>query len=72
MSGSKYYTMLESCQAFNSIELREEDKEYVTFTTQWGYYRYRRAPQGFFCSADAYNMRLNEILKNMNMFTKDA
>ena len=68
MKASKSYATLDCWQAFHSIELDKKDREFTTFTTQWGYYRYKRAPQGFLSSTDAYNLRLNEILKKFEAF----
>ena len=67
---TKYYATIDCWQAFHSIELVEEDRDYTTFTTQWGYYRYKRAPQGFLSSTDAYNMRMDVIMQEFEEFHK--
>ena len=70
MEATKYYAMLDCWQAFHSIELNDRDREFTRLTMQWGYYRYKRAPQGFLSSTDAYNLRLNEILKDYTGFQR--
>jgi hypothetical protein len=41
--------------------LAENAKEATTFITEWGRYRYCRAPMGFHASGDAYTRRFDDI-----------
>ena len=57
-------------QAFNSIPLKEECKQYTRFITELGNYEYNRCPQGFLNSTDAYNIRLEIVLERFIEFTR--
>ena len=58
-------TVMDAWNGFHSLPIREEDRWLTTFITQWGVYRYRRAPQGFLSSGDAYNKRFDQITKHI-------
>ena len=58
-------SVFDAWNGYHSVPLREEDRRYTTFSTPWGLFRYRRAPQGFLSSGDAYNRRLDEITSHI-------
>ena len=58
-----YKTVADAWNGYHSLLLAEESKDATTFITQWGRYRYRRAPQGFHASGDAYTRRFDDITK---------
>ena len=41
--------------------MAESARDATTFITEWGRYRYLRAPQGFHASNDAYTKRFDDI-----------
>jgi len=43
------------------VPLAVESREATAFITEWGRYRYKRAPQGFHGSNDGYTKRFNDI-----------
>ena len=43
----------------------EESKKLTQFITPWGSYRYNRGPQGYQTTPDAYNMRFDEVTKDV-------
>ena len=59
-------TVMDAWNGFHSLPIREEDRWLTTFITQWGVFRYCRAPQGYLSSGDAYNKRFDQITKHIN------
>ena len=55
---------------YHSIPIREEDRHYMTFITQWGRFRYRMLPQGFLASGDKYSRRYNDIIADVECKSK--
>jgi len=49
---------------FSSIPLRESDRHLTTFMTPFGCFRFKRGVQGYVSSGDAYNRRLDAILRD--------
>jgi hypothetical protein len=47
---------------FHGAPLRESDRHLTTFVTQFGCWRYKRAPQGYVGSGDGYNRRFDTVL----------
>ena len=58
-------TVLDASNAYHSVPIREEDRHLTTFTTPWGLFRYRRAPQGFMSSGDGYNRRFDDLTSHI-------
>ena len=56
-----YKTVLDAWKGYHSIPLAEEDKDYTTFITPFGRYRYLTAPQGFLSAGDGYTARFDKI-----------
>jgi hypothetical protein len=54
-------TVLDAWNGYHSLKLTENAKEATTFITEWGRYRYCRAPMGFHASGDAYTRRFDDI-----------
>ena len=54
-------TVVDAWNGYHSVPIREEDRILTTFTTPWGLFRYKRAPQGFLSSGDGYNRRFDDI-----------
>ena len=63
-------TVFDAWNGFHSVLLLEEDRHYTTFTTPWGLYRYKRAPQGYLSSGDGYNRRLDDILAHITRLAR--
>ena len=42
--------------------MAEEDRDKMSFLTEWGAFRYRRVPQGFGPSGDGYTRRTDDLL----------
>ena len=43
------------------IPLHKDSREYTTFLTEWGMFRYKRMPMGDHVSMDAYNYRFDKV-----------
>ena len=57
----KMKTILDAKNGYHSLALSDSAKDKTTFITEWGRYRYRRAPQGYHASGDAYTRRFDDI-----------
>ena len=57
----KKKTVLDAWNGYHSLPLDPDAKEATTFITEWGRYRYCRAPMGFHASGDAYTRRFDDI-----------
>lgn len=57
----KRKTVLDAWNGYHSLPLNEASKDATTFITEWGRYRYCRAPMGFHASGDAYTRRFDDI-----------
>ena len=62
---SSFKTVLDTCNGFHLVELREEDRHYTTFATSLGLIRYKRAPQGYASSGDGFNQSVDDILSDV-------
>ena len=58
-------TVYDAWNGYHSVPIREEDRHLTTFTTPWGLFRYKRAPQGFISSGDGYNRRFDDLTAHM-------
>ena len=58
-------TVWDAWNGYHSVPIREEDRHLTTFTTPWGLFRYKRAPQGFLSSGDGYNRRLDDLTSHI-------
>ena len=66
---------LDVWNAYHCVPIREEDKEKLTFITQWGRFRYCSAPQGYLASGDGYTHRdylISQGIKNKVTLVDDS
>ena len=54
-------TALDAWNGYHSLPLAPDARDATTFITEWGRYRYLRAPQGFHASGDGYTRRFDDI-----------
>ena len=54
-------TVLDAWNGYHSVPLSPDARDATTFITEWGRYRYLRAPQGFHASSDGYTKRFDDI-----------
>ena len=65
-------TVLDAWNGYHSLPLDDESKDLTCFITEWGRYRYRRAPQGFHAAGDAYNRHFDDITKEFPRQTRQT
>ena len=63
-------TKTDAWNGYHSCPLAKEDRDYTTFITEEGRYRYCVAPQGFVASGDAYNQRFGRVLDRVENKTR--
>ena len=63
-------TVLDAWNGYHSLPLSPEARDATTFITEWGRYRYLRAPMGFQASGDAYTRRFDDITVDMQRKTR--
>ena len=54
----------------HSVPLSPAARDATTFITEWGRYRYLRAPQGFHASSDEYTKRIDDITSGFPRVTR--
>ena len=57
----KTKTVLDAWNGYHSLPLSPKAQNAMTFITEWGRYRYLRAPMGFHGSGDGYTRRFDDI-----------
>ena len=60
-----FKTVTDAWEGYHSIPLDLESSKMTQFITPFGVYRYKRSPQGFHGSGDAYNRRRDEIERDV-------
>ena len=66
----KKKTVFDAWNGYHSVPLHPKYRQYTTFITPWGRYRYRTAPQGYIASGDGYTRRYDEITSSIRNKTK--
>ena len=66
----KKKTILDAWNGYHSVSLSSEARDATTFITEWGRYRYLRAPQGFHASSDGYTKRFDDITSGFPRVTR--
>ena len=67
---NKKKTLLDAWNGYHSIPMTKRSSSITTFLTEWGRYRYLRAPQGFLASGDAYTKRFDDITEGIENKTR--
>ena len=57
-------TVLDAWNGYHLLPLSEKAKELMNFLTQFGRYRYLRAPMGYHASGDAFTRRFDDITRD--------
>ena len=63
-------TTLDAWNGYHSLPLAPSACDATTFITEWGRYRYLRAPQGFHAAGDAYTRAYDDIVINIKRKSK--
>ena len=59
-------TVFDAWNGYHAVPIRAADRHLTTFTTPWGLFRYKRAPQGFLSSGDGYNRRFDHLTAHIS------
>ena len=59
------FSVLDAWNGYHSIGLMEEAEKYFGFSTEWGTYTYKVAPQGYLGSGDYYTKKMDEVMDKM-------
>ena len=59
---AEWFAVLDAKSGYWQVELDQESRKYTTFLTEWGLYRYKRAPMGLASSGDVFCQRTDEAL----------
>ena len=59
----KLKTVLDCKDGYHGIEIDADDRKKTAFATEWGCYRYRRAPQGYLSSGDTYGRHTDAVIE---------
>ena len=59
---AKYFATLDAKSGYWQLELKEESQRYTCSITEWGLYRYCRAPMGLVSSEDIFCQRTDAAL----------
>ena len=70
VSANTYKTVMDTWEGFHSALIVEKDRHLTEFNTEWGRYRYRVAPQGYVFLGDRYELRYDEIIKDVERKSK--
>ena len=67
-----YKTVMDAWSGYHALPLTEESKEYTTFLTPWGKFRYLRAPQGYLASGNTYTSRRSKTIRENKLGENSA
>ena len=68
--GSKFFAVTDCRKGYWQIPLSEESKDITTFITEWGTYKYTRAPMGLCSSNDEFCSRTDAALEGIGGIRK--
>ena len=63
--GAKCFAVFNAANGYWQIPLEEESRKYTTFMTEWGRFRYKRAPMGLVSSGDEFCARTDRALADI-------
>ena len=72
LRGSAFYTNLDLSQAFYSIELHPDSREYTRFSTQFGFFNFKCLPTGVHSSPSLLERVLNHVVHYEVVRDKDG
>ena len=65
-----FKTVLDAKNGFHSLLIDENSRKYTDFITEWGAYQYRRGPQSYHGTGDAYTRRFDDITSNEERYIR--
>ena len=67
----QYFSTFDCEKGYWQVPLEEECRNFTTFIFTLGNFRYTRAITGFISAVDGYNQRCGQVLKEINVITKN-
>ena len=67
--------MADAWNGYHSVAIHMDDRDYFSFITEWGRYRYKSVPQGWIASSDAYTHQYDDItmdIRNQKKIVDDS
>ena len=58
-------TVFDAWNGYHSVPVAEEDRDKLTFITEFSRYRYKTSPQGYLASGDGFTQRYYTITENL-------
>lgn len=62
---AKFFSTVDSKSGYWQVPLAKESRQYTTFISEWGRFRYKRASMGLSCSSDEYLQRSAKALGDL-------
>ena len=66
MSGTKYFTKLDACNAYWQIEFDEGSSKLLTFNSPFGRYQFLRMPYGIHSASDVCQQKIAHIIDGID------
>ena len=65
LSGAKFFTTLDSCGAYHNIQIEPESRDFTTFVSPLGSYRFKKLPFGVSNAPSCYSRLVDIILSKI-------
>ncbi|XP_069095359.1 gypsy retrotransposon integrase-like protein 1 [Pleurodeles waltl] len=69
-NGSRYFSLIDLKSAYHQVKLCESSKDYTTFVTPFGAYRYVRLPFGLASAASVFQKLMDFLFQDMDGIEK--
>ena len=66
VEGAGFFTVCDAVKGYWQVDLEPESRQFTTFYTPWGRFRFKRAPMGFISTGDSYNWRGDKAIEGLD------
>jgi len=66
VEGARFFTVCDAVKGYWQVDLEPESRQFTTFYTPWGRFRFKRAPMGFISTGDSYNWRGDKAIEGLD------
>jgi hypothetical protein len=67
LSGAKYFSKLDAASGFDQIPLDTSARDFTTFLTLFGRYRFKRLPMGVNIAPEIYQRKMQALLEGIDV-----